>query len=55
MGADLGRYLTTEEDVEGCCATLFRSQLFIRNSERARYELITIANEVCIPFIVNGC
>ena len=34
--ADLGQYLTTDEDVEGCCTTLFRSQLFIRNSERVQ-------------------
>jgi hypothetical protein len=44
--ADLVQFLTTDENVEGCCATLFRSQLFIRNSERVRYELISIANEV---------
>lgn len=44
--ADLVQYLTTDGNVEGCCATLFRSQLFIRNSDRVRYELISIANEV---------
>jgi hypothetical protein len=47
--ADSGQYLTTDEDVEECCATLFRSQLFIRNSERVRYELISVANEVRPP------
>jgi hypothetical protein len=33
--------------VEQCCAKLFRSELFVKNSDVARYELISIANEVC--------
>lgn len=42
------QYLTTDENVEQCCANLFRSQLFIRNAEKVRYELISIANQVRI-------
>jgi len=45
----VGQYLSTDEDVELFCATLFRSQLFIQNAETVRYELISIANEVYIP------
>jgi hypothetical protein len=40
------QYLASEEDVEQCCATLFRSQLFIRNADKVRYELISIAKTV---------
>ena len=39
-------YLSNDEDVEQCCAKLFRSELFIRNADAVRYELISIANEV---------
>jgi hypothetical protein len=46
-GVNVGEYLLMEEDVEQCCAKLFRSELFIKNSDVARYELISIANEVC--------
>lgn len=41
-----GAYLATEEDVELCCDRLFRSELFIKNSDGVRYGLISIANEV---------
>jgi hypothetical protein len=39
-------YLSTDEDAEFCCAKLFRSELFIQNADKVRYELISIANEV---------
>jgi hypothetical protein len=42
----VGEYLITDEDVEQCCAKLFRSEMFIQNADVARYELISIACEV---------
>jgi hypothetical protein len=44
----VGEYLVMDDDVEQCCAKLFRSKLFIQNSDTARYELIAIANDVCL-------
>jgi len=32
--------------VERCCAALFRSQLFVQNADKVRYELIDIAKTV---------
>ena len=48
MLSDLGQFLKSDEDIEACCAKLFRSDLFIRNADRVRFELISIAMEVCI-------
>lgn len=42
----LGDFLRRDEDVDSCCARLFRSELFIRNADKIRLELIALANEV---------
>jgi len=41
--------VSTDEAVEALCAKLFRSDLFIQNSDAVRYQLISIANEVFRP------
>ena len=42
----IGQFLATDEDAEYCCTRFFCSELFIRNSDQVRYELISIANDV---------
>jgi hypothetical protein len=46
VSIDVGQFLRADEDVESCCSRLFRSELFIRNSDAVRSELIALANEV---------
>ena len=50
----IGEWLRSDDDIEYCCGKLFRSEVFAKNGEKVRYELISIANEVssqcsCIP------
>ena len=46
----VGEWLRSDDDVEYCCGKLFRSEVFLKNREKVRYELISIANEVCSVF-----
>ena len=46
----VGEWLRSDDDVEYCCGKLFRSEVFLKNSDKVRYELISIANEVCSVF-----
>ena len=45
----LGEWLKSDEDVEYCCDRLLQSEVFQRESDKVRYELISIANEVLPP------
>jgi hypothetical protein len=46
----VGEWLRSDDDVEYCCGKLFRSEVFLKDGEKVRYELISIANEVCSVF-----
>ena len=38
--------MKNEDDVEYCCWKVLRSEVFLKHSDKVRYQLINIANEV---------
>jgi hypothetical protein len=54
FGGGIEQYLAADEDIEHCCAALFRSQFFIQNADKVRYELISIAKVVTTFFSFSG-
>lgn len=42
----IGEWLKNDDDVEYCCWKVLKSEVFQKNSNKARYQLINIANEV---------